>query len=249
MKTCCHCGNKYAEDLVRCPACGSMAIIASDKASNDIQQKQLTKNVNNRMTTNKNSFFFLIALVLLVVLFLTLSQSNRNDNPSASDNQVLTTISTGRYSGNVQDTQINIVDLTTIIPYYEGEVEIIQNGITDTMDNRYNSGLRGYMAPGDTTKYNVSCFSIWNIGGEYKQLTAKGIVREKDKGSSYTGSYKIYGDGKLLYQKNGIDSMTKPYDISVDVSNVTDLKIEMYGNGNAGTNGINSVLVDVMLHK
>ena len=140
------------------------------------------------------------------------------------------------------------VDLTLIVPYYQGAVEIEQYGLTDTMGNKYSSGLRGYMSPADPIKYDMDCFCIWDIGGKYKTLTATGIIRAKDKGSKYEGSYKIYGDGRLLYSKDSIGCMTKPYQITIDISGVTDLKIEMYGNGNMGTSGINSVLADVILH-
>ena len=141
------------------------------------------------------------------------------------------------------------IDLTSLSPYYEGNVQIERYGLTDTLGNRYKSGLRGYMAPGDTSKYNINCYSIWDIGGKYSTLTATGIIRKKDSGSKYEGSFKIYGDGRLLYSRDGIGSMTKPYQITIDISGVTDLKIEMYGNGNAGSYGINSVLADVTLHR
>ena len=140
------------------------------------------------------------------------------------------------------------VDLTWIEPYYEGAVQIERNGLTDTLGNRYQSGLRGYMSPGDPAKYDMDCFSIWDIGGQFRTLTATGIVRKQDKGSRYEGSYRIYGDGRLLYSRDGIGSLTKPYQITIDITGVTDLKIEMYGNGNAGTAGINSVLADIMLY-
>ena len=140
------------------------------------------------------------------------------------------------------------VDLTSIEPYYEGAIQIERNGLTDIFGNKYQSGLRGYMSPGDPAKYDMDCFCVWDLNGQFKTLTATGIVRKQDKSSRYEGSYKIYGDGKLLYSKDGIGSMTRPYEIMVDISGVTDLKIEMFGNGNMGTSGINSVLADIMLY-
>ena len=146
------------------------------------------------------------------------------------------------------DSQANdAVDLTSLSPYYEGTVEIFRDGIVDIMGNYYDTGIRGYMSLADADR--VNCYDVWDIGGQYKTLTATGIIREKDKGSSCKGIVRIYGDNKLLFERTEIDSMTKPYDISVDISGVVDLKIEMYGQGNAGTSGINSVLVDIMLHK
>ena len=134
------------------------------------------------------------------------------------------------------------VDLVTMNAYYTGEISLFSS-VKDTFGTKYNTGMRGYMEPG-----SPNCFNIWDIGGKYSTLTATCIIRSQDKGSQCTGSFKIYGDDKLLYQQSDISSMTKPFPICVDVRGVTDLKIEMYGNGNMGTHGINSVLVDVMLH-
>lgn len=139
------------------------------------------------------------------------------------------------------------VDLTSITPYYQGAIEVFTDGETDTMGNNYRTGIRGYM--GESDAQNYECYDIWDIGGEYNKLTATGIVFESDKGSKNEGSYKIYGDGVLLYEKSNIGSQTKPYQIEVDITGVHDLKIEMYGEGNIGYCGIDSVLVDVMLQK
>ena len=154
---------------------------------------------------------------------------------------------TENHTNVISETPNPSVDLTSLEPYYDGSIQIERNGLTDTLGNKYRSGLRGYMAPGDPQKYNLDCYCIWDIGGRFRTLTATGIIRKQDKGSQYEGSYRIYGDGRLLYSRDGIDSMTKPYQISIDITGVTDLKIEMYGNGNAGTSGINSVLADIML--
>ena len=139
------------------------------------------------------------------------------------------------------------VDLTSLNPYFEGTIDVFTDGISDTMGNHYSSGIRGYMSASDVDYFD--CYNIWDIGGQYDKLTATGIIMEADKGSRCEGSYKIYGDGLLLYEKANIGSQTKPYQIEIDITGVTDLKIEMFGEGNMGTSGIDSVLVDVMLQK
>lgn len=139
------------------------------------------------------------------------------------------------------------VDLTSLTPYFEGVIDAFTDGIKDTMGNTYRTGMRGYMSTSDSSRFD--CFHIWDIGCQYNTLTATGIIREGDKGSRCEGCYRIYGDGILLYERNNIGSTTKPYSIEVDITGVTDLKIEMYGEGNMGTGGMDSVLVDVMLHK
>lgn len=135
------------------------------------------------------------------------------------------------------------VDLTSLTPYYEGAIQVFTSSVKDTLGNRYETGIRGYMDPEDP-----DCFSIWDIDRKYSELTATCIIREKDKGSKYKGSFYIYGDNELLYKAEKIPSTTKPFPISIDIRGVTDLKIEMYGDGNTGFYGINSVLVDIMLH-
>ena len=138
------------------------------------------------------------------------------------------------------------VNLAYIDPFYEGAVEIFSDGITDNMGNSYESGIRGYMSPSDE---GFECYATWHLDGKYDTMTAKGIVRQDDIGSDYTGSYIIYGDDKILYKRDNISSDTKPYDIKLNVSGIDLLKIEMFGDGNGGWSGINSVLVDLMLYK
>ena len=140
------------------------------------------------------------------------------------------------------------VDLTTLTPYFEGYITVLTGEVTDTLGNTYHSGLKGYMYESDASKFE--CYNIWDIGGEYNTLTATGVVLEDGKGARGTALFRIYGDGVLLYEKTDIDSKTKPYEIEVDITGVTDLKIEMYGHGtNYFINTLSSVLVDVMLQK
>ena len=140
------------------------------------------------------------------------------------------------------------VDLTTLTPYFEGYISVLTGEVTDTLGNTYHSGLKGHMYESDASEFD--CYHIWDIGGEYNTLTATGIVLEEEKGSGDTASFRIYGDGVLLYEKSDIDSKTKPYNIEIDITGVTDLKIEMYGNGtNYFVSRLSSVLVDVMLQR
>ena len=139
-------------------------------------------------------------------------------------------------------------DLMFLTPYYiSSGVEIVQKPIRDTMGNRYSSCIRGYNSPEEAYKYNSDCCAIWDIGGRYTSLEATCIVREKDRGTRHEASFKIYGDGKLLYEKSGISGMTKPFPVQVSLRGVTDLKIVLYGSGNMGTAGINAVLADVTI--
>ena len=139
------------------------------------------------------------------------------------------------------------VSLMSLTPYYVGKnkIELFTKPIKDIMGNQYSGGgIRGYMEPNTD-----DCFAIWDIGRSYSLLTATCIVRERDKGSRHEASFRIYGDNVLLYEQKGITGMTKPFQFSVDLTGVTDLKIELFGNGNMSTSGINAVLVELELYR
>lgn len=146
------------------------------------------------------------------------------------------------------------VDLTSLTHYAEsGVVYTFTDGADDTAGNHYSSGFYGsFPRSGADSHRDGECSLTWDIGGKYNKLTATGIVFDSSKGSSYTASFKIWGDGILLYAKDNITSDTKPYQIEVDITGVTDLKLEMYGQFNMyNSNSIRmrSVLADVMLQK
>ena len=143
------------------------------------------------------------------------------------------------------------VDLTTLNPYYTSNnyFEVV-SGIKDTMGNKYNTGILSFADHINGRWSGGETYWVWDIGGKYNKLTATGIIREEDKGDSLnlSGLVKIYGDGRLLYEKNNITSNTKPYYINVNISGVRDLKLEMYGQSSElGWSGIDTVLVDIML--
>lgn len=143
------------------------------------------------------------------------------------------------------------IDLTNLTPFAEsGSVYTFTDGAKDTMGNHYNSGFYGsFTRSGWDSHPDGECSLTWDIGGEYNKLTATGIVLDSSKGSSSVASFKIWGDGILLYEKDNITSDTKPYQIEIDITGVTDLKLEMYGQGNMYSGGMRSVLVNVMLQK
>ena len=59
------------------------------------------------------------------------------------------------------------------------------------------------------------------------------------------------GNPQEIRRKKICTSLTKAnsFHIEVDITGITDLRIEMYGAGNISLLGIDSVLVDVMLQK
>lgn len=122
---------------------------------------------------------------------------------------------------------------------------------TDTFGNVYTEVFRGFMSVKDGPSYE-----LYYLNNQYKYMQATVAVNKN--WDSVTGGYindkyigiiRISGDGRLLWSDEHITSTTHPYTIKVDVSGVKDLKIEMYGEGNMGTHGINPLLGNPVLLK
>lgn len=110
------------------------------------------------------------------------------------------------------------VSLFDMEPYKcDGESRLTVKTIKDNMGNTYEKAFQGYAfySPKDGT---------YDIGKKYNLLSGTVAVEKCDHLDS-GGSLKIYGDEKLLKQVK-VDKNFKPIEISVDITGVTDLKIE-----------------------
>jgi len=138
------------------------------------------------------------------------------------------------------------VSLFDFTPYMSENDDLnIPKTVTDNMGNVYEKALHGspfiYVSgPHDGT---------YDIGKKYNVLS--GIVAIDKQADKSAGSLRIYGDGRLLKEvktKQG----HKPLEINVDITGVTDLKIEFPRNGIFGgnTTADNRVIfADVTLQK
>lgn len=124
---------------------------------------------------------------------------------------------------------IESISLADMSPYYIGQEGHIvdERGEEDTLGNVYS-----YCLESASWENHHDTSWTYDIGGTYKYLTAT-IAVEKSAGSEYHGAIRIYGDGKLLYSNEKIERDTKPYNIQIDISGVTDLKIDIDGAGGA----------------
>lgn len=126
------------------------------------------------------------------------------------------------------------IDLTTLTPYIQQSRMGTKSGMTDTMGNTYASGIYSTAdlpgkSDGVATSNKETCW-VWDIGGQYNRLTATGFIYESDKDlGGLGGTVRIFGDNQLLFEKYDITCDTKPYTIDVDITGITDLKIELYG--------------------
>lgn len=138
----------------------------------------------------------------------------------------------------------NPVSIVDMEPYAIGQFDLgCDKAVADNMGNTYDTALTGYMDD-DDNQYN-----IYDIGGKYGVLTGTVCISKRSVGTKCTGYIKIYGDDILLWEDNNISAGTKPYNISVNVSGVTDLKIAMCGRGNMGWAGIKVILGNPTLQK
>ena len=137
----------------------------------------------------------------------------------------------------------NPISILNLEPYAIGGFDLGKDTeAEDNMGNTYETALVGYMDDEDE-QYN-----IYDIGGKYNILTGTVCITKGSIGTKRTGYIKIYGDDVLLWSDNNITANTKPYNISVNISGVTDLKIEMCGRGNMG-NGIKVMLCNPIVQK
>ena len=142
-------------------------------------------------------------------------------------------------------TDFNPVRLSSLNPYAKGKFELYWDFMKyDNRDNLYADMLYSSMEPSDGSTY-----SLYDIGGKYHYFRATVGAKYNSKGinSQYTAIIRIYGDDRLLFSDENITSTSRSYEIELDVQHVMDLKIEMYGDGNVGVNGIRAMLGNPVL--
>lgn len=124
---------------------------------------------------------------------------------------------------------IHTVRLSELTPYVEestSRLDFISSSYEDNMGNTYSDGLRGdywssHMPKGSKT---------FAIDKQYQYLYGTVAARPYSNVTDESkGFINIYGDGNLIWSVN-IDRYTKPYDVEVNIGEVTDLKIEIYTN-------------------
>ena len=152
------------------------------------------------------------------------------------DDSVCSVLSSDEAKELKENCFVKVVDLTTIKPYVTGYFSLDVGSETDIFGNSYPSALLGYMEPSDDTS------NTYLIDQKYSILTATVAVYTNCKSDKGNASIQIYGDDRLLWSDNQIKKGAKSYDIEVDVSGVTDLKIVMHGWGTSGTSGLRVLL-------
>ena len=102
----------------------------------------------------------------------------------------------------------------------------------DVKDNLGNSYDYGFASRG-------SGWQTYNINGKYTKMKGKYILSYEYRDTNYENRFKVYGDGKLIYNSTVMTSGVFPIDFEIDLRGVLELKIEIdkysYGGHSADT--------------
>lgn len=126
-----------------------------------------------------------------------------------------------------------------ILLWSESKSLKVNKNYKDNMGNVYEKTFR---VVSKTDIYNV-----YDISKNYSVLSGVVAIPEESIGGNGTGFIKIYGDGVLLWEDTNIIATTKPYEMSVNISGVTDLKIQISRGGDY--NGVHVLFANVILQK
>ncbi len=120
-----------------------------------------------------------------------------------------------RYDYYMEYQPVSIFDLE---PYTHGnhKLSTYQN-MADNMGNTYGTSF---------ITYSLSSSETYDIGAQYNRLQGTVALNKSSAGSRYLGYLRIYGDERLLYEQE-INGSFKPQQVDIDITGVTDLKIEM----------------------
>lgn len=111
---------------------------------------------------------------------------------------------------------------------------------TDNMGNSYEKCFR--LSKYDSKK---SADQVYDIGKKYNCLKGT-IAIVYGGGDDEPCMVRIYGDNRLLYELNNISGSTKPTSIEVDITGITDLKVELLRSDNFHSSAL---FADITLQK
>lgn len=102
-------------------------------------------------------------------------------------------------------------------------------GNKDVDGNIYQHGIEAWIARWNYTAESSWAYSVYKIDGKYQTLTGKAVLIDSYNITNFDTTLYFYGDGELLkaYQMTP-DSF--PFDISLDLTDVNELKIYVKDN-------------------
>ena len=88
---------------------------------------------------------------------------------------------------------------------------------------------------GDDSSTSIN--ANYKLDGKYDVITGTFFLTKSEKNTLFKGWFKVYGDGKLLYESEKMTSGILPKNFSVQVTNVQNLTISFLGEGTGGFTG------------
>ena len=146
---------------------------------------------------------------------------NNINEISAEDNSDI--VPTEEYSA-----EPDYVYLTSLSPYTHSAGGFpffdVYSGDKDIFGNVYTTGFQGHLSSCDGEAY-----VIYRLNGEYSQFVFTLAIDSADCGNQGEGSMFVYADDELVFERNRITSDTETETITINISGVKDLRIEIYG--------------------
>lgn len=122
-----------------------------------------------------------------------------------------------RYNYYMEYQPVSIFDLEPYTRGFHG-LDNLSNQ-EDNMGNRYTMAL-------DASYSYYGASETYDISTQYNRLQGTVALYRSSAGASGLGYFRIYGDERLLYEQE-INGSFKPQQVDVDITGVTDLRIEM----------------------
>lgn len=115
--------------------------------------------------------------------------------------------------------------------------------VVDVFGTYYAESLRGYMSKEDG-EHSMT----YKLNGAYDKLSFTVTTWDENLGSIYTASIYLYVDGEKKVDMPRIESDDESQYIEIELKGKDQLKIEMYGSGNMGNEGISALMCNPTLY-
>ena len=123
-----------------------------------------------------------------------------------------------QYEGNLADSFV----------YKIGEHEFTR-GNTDINGNEYQHGLEGWVARWNYKEELSWTYSTFKLGRKYSAINGKCVLIDSYNTDNFDTTLEFWGDGSLI-QSYHLTPDTIPFDISINVKDINELKIYFYDN-------------------
>ena len=111
-----------------------------------------------------------------------------------------------------------------------GNLEFDQNRKSNN-NKEMNHCLLWWNNSSDAT---VSLVATYNLDGKYDTVTGTIFLPESEKNTSFSGYFNVYGDGKLIDTSPKVTKNVLPQNIKFSVTDIHQLSIKFYGQGEGG---------------